>query len=179
MFWHTPNLESSWSSTRRNSGKVEEWDTTHGGRCDCMCGWNTPLKPIPHSSQGPLFLHGQTKWHINAPGLLIIIGSSGGLSLIWRQISTQTNANLLPIRPVEICFCETSIKIHTVRLKDLDLNMLSAQWRQFKPQSQIIKTLGSLSIIHRSDTSASMSIKGLLELSQTWVILNPSSDRVA
>ena len=59
------------------------------------------------------------------------MGSDNGLSPGRRQAIIWTNDGLLLIGPLETNFSEILIKIHTFSFKKIHLKMLSAKWRPF------------------------------------------------
>ena len=62
-----------------------------------------------------------------------IIGSGNGLSPVWCQAVTWTNADFLLITPLGTDFNEILIKIHTFPLKEMHLKIKSAKWEPFCP----------------------------------------------
>ena len=97
-------------------------------------------------------------------GKLIIIGSDNGLSTNRRQAIIWPVAGLLSIGPLRTYFSEYLINIQQFSLKKMHVKMSSAKWRPFclglnvlieSVSTQIAKTLGSPSIWHRPDPSAS------------------------
>ena len=64
-------------------------------------------------------------------GNLTIIGSDNGLSPGQRQVFIWTNAGILLIGPLGTNFNEILIEIHTFSFKKMHLKTLSAKWRPF------------------------------------------------
>ena len=64
-------------------------------------------------------------------GNLTIIGSDNGLSPAHPQAIIWTNAGILIIGPLDTNFCEILIEILTFLFKKMHLKMLSAKWRSF------------------------------------------------
>ena len=62
---------------------------------------------------------------------LVIIGSDNGLWPGRRQAIIKTNAGILLIGLLEKQFSEILNEIHTFSFTKIDLNISSANWRQF------------------------------------------------
>ena len=61
----------------------------------------------------------------------LIIGSGNGLSPVWCQVFTWTNADSSPIRPPRTYFNEILIEIQAYSYKNIKLKVLSAKWWSF------------------------------------------------
>ena len=61
----------------------------------------------------------------------VSIASENGLSPIWRQAITCTNAHLLSIRPIGTNFSEIFIKLQNFSFTKMHPNALSSKWQPF------------------------------------------------
>ena len=75
--------------------------------------------------------------HIYASVNWVSIGSDNGLSPVWCQAITWTNAVLLSIRLLGTNFSEILIKIQNFTFRKMHLKVSSAKWRPSCPEELI------------------------------------------
>ena len=68
-----------------------------------------------------------------------MIGSGNGLSPVYHQAITWTNADLLSIGAFRTNFSEILTEIETFSFKEMHLEMLSAKWEPFCLSHNVLK----------------------------------------
>ena len=96
------------------------------------CIWECNLQNVSHFVYAWKYLtHLPLVLHIYASVNWAIIGSGNGLSPIWCQAITWTNAGLLSIGLLGTNFSEFWIRILSLSCKKMNLKMLSAKCQPF------------------------------------------------
>ena len=97
--------------------------------------WSPIFNSSPHytSPLHPSAVYASVNW--------VSIGSDNGLSPVWRQAITWTNADFLSMGPLGVNLSEIWIKIQKFSIMKMPLKFSPAKWRPFWPGGDELSSL--------------------------------------